>query len=47
MEDKILVDFNKNPRAKEAMLKFIQALEGERSENNGEGRYDTKAKAVL
>lgn len=47
MEDKILVDFNKNPRAKEAMLKFIQALEGERSENNGEGRHDTKAETIL
>lgn len=32
MEDKILVDFNKNPAAKKAMLKFIAYLEGENDE---------------
>lgn len=29
MEDKIVIDFNKNSAAKEAMLKFIAYLEGE------------------
>lgn len=39
MEDKIVIDFNKNPAAKEAMLKFIAYLEGKNDETTQNNSY--------